>query len=751
MRLRRSKSRRVSARRARPIPEGSTSSLTPRGKGASRFVMTVVFLVGSVVILNAPIPEPPLRVGDLAKRDYRARTTFQVVDEEATRRRREAAAAEALRVFQENTDHLARLPGKLEKFLVQVAEEPDSVRLARVAREQWGLTPEQFGTLARTLDRRWIGSAAEAVQIALREAGRCGIMAASEYQTEFASDRNEIEVRRRDGSTPERRFIAVVKRYPGGLRDFLDAELRLWFHGKPPEFREVFLDMLVHAATPTLRRDDAATAKAIRAAREAVRPLYRTIEKGSILLAEGDRATPRAVEEISLEAQAFAKLGRMAREEAGETRQWRNRALGAFGRTLIFLAGFLFLARYCINFARETLASNTKIFGAYVIIMCTLLVARLLEQLGVPLLWAPVVLSAMVLVIASGPMLAFGVSALLAVLSGIITEGGLELALPLLAGGAAVIPKLTRLRRRTDPFEAGCLAGLAGAVFVWALYLARMFGETDVGPMPVTASLAALGSGLMAGILVTASLPYLERFFDVVSDMRLLEWSDHNQPLLRKLALEAPGTYHHSTVVGNMAEAAAKEVHANPLLARAGGYLHDIGKLNRPDYFIENTLAGQSRHDRLSPMMSTLILTAHVKDGTELAREYNVPAPLRRIIAEHHGTCLVPFFYKKARDEADGADCDVDPEMFRYRGPKPRTPESAIVMLADAVESASRTLSEVSSSRVERLVREIVQMRLEDGQLDNSRMSLTDIRRVEASLVRSVLAMTHRRIRYPSL
>jgi len=751
MRLRRSRPRRRPTSHLQPGTEEATLTATPRGKGAGRSVMTVLFILGSVIVLNAPMPEPPLRPGDVARRDYRARTTFQVVDDEATRRRCDAASAETLRVFTENTDHLARLPGRLEKFLVQAAESPHSADLIRTAREQWGLAPERFAQLCRLLDQRWIPPGIEAIQTALREAARSGIMAGSEYQTEFASDRNEIEVRRQDGSAPERRFIATIKRHPGGLRDFLEVQLRMWFLDKPPEFKEIILDMLVHAAAPTLRLDEAATAAAIRAAREAVKPVYRTIEKGSILLAAGDRATQRAVEEISLEAQAFARLGRMAREELGDGRHWRKQIVGALGRTLIFLAGFLFLATYCVRYARESLASNTRVFAAYLLMICTFLALRLLDQFRVPLQWTPVALSAMILAIAAGPVIALGVAIFLSMISGAVTDGGIGLALTLLAGGAAAVPKLTRVRRRADPLEAGAFAGLVAACLVWALHLARKFTEVGAGPLPISDSLSALGSGLVAGILVTASLPYLERFFDAATDMRLLEWTDHNQPLLRRLALEAPGTYHHSTVVGNMAEEAAKAIGANPLLARAGGYLHDIGKLARPDYFIENAASGENPHERLSPMMSTLVLTAHVKDGAELAREYNVPAPLRRIIAEHHGTGLVPYFYKKACDEAEAEQSDVDAGMFRYRGPKPRTPESAIVMLADAVESASRTLSGTSPASVERLVHEIVEARLEDGQLDESGMSLTDVRRVEASLVRSILAMTHRRIQYPAM
>ncbi len=203
--------------------------------------------------------------------------------------------------------------------------------------------------------------------------------------------------------------------------------------------------------------------------------------------------------------------------------------------------------------------------------------------------------------------------------------------------------------------------------------------------------------------------------------------------------------------MSNIAEAAAEEIGANALLARAGGYLHDVGKLNRPEYFVENANSQSSPHEQISPYLSTLILTAHTKDGQELAAAYGVPAPLRWIIAEHHGTTLVEYFYSKALEEAHDDGAKVRADDFRYRGHKPQGPEAGIVMLADSAESAARSLDHASSARIEKLVHEITEKRLKDGQLDESRMNITEIRMVEKSLVRSLLAISHPRIRYPSL
>ena len=752
LRHKKNRLRRFAASRSRPLPKRSTFSVAPTGKGTSRFVMTAVFLLGSLIVLNMPKVGSRLRVDDIAKRDYRARTAFQAPDEEATRREREEAAGRAMRVFREDTDALVRLPREVDAFLNNVSQVRQTDSLASMARVKWGLSRAKLDALRDTLDTKWITPGIDALDNAVQEAVRNGIVAASLHQAEFASERYEIEVRPFDNSRkPERRSIVRTIAHPSGLRRFYRESLLLWFRDKPDGFQETMLDMLVHATSPTLKLDDAATEESIMAARKEVRTRYRTIAKGSIIVGVGDRVTRRAIEEIKLEKKAFAAMGTIARDQEGEGERLRRRALNAVGLTAVFFLGLTLLAVYGFVFAADAMLSNTRVFGVYTVIFITVAALRLLEIFGASYCWAPVILASMVLVVATGPIMAFGVTGFLAVIAGSATEGGLGLSVPLLVGGIVGILGLIHVRRRTDPFEAGVLAGVACAVSVWAFHLNLL--PSDVAtPLawPWFDSLAAMGGGLGAGVLLSVGLPYVERFFDVATDLRLLEWTDQNQPLLRKLALEAPGTYHHSTVVSNMAEAAAKEIGANALLARAGAYLHDVGKLNRPEYFIENGMGRPSRHDGLKPMMSTLILTAHTQDGAELAKAYGVPAPLRWIIQEHHGTTTAQFFYRKAC-ENNGGDDSPQEAMFRYRGPKPRRPESAIVMLADAVESASRTLDNASPSRIEQLVRSIVEARIDDGQLDESRLNITDIRRVEASLVRSLTAVSHPRIRYPGL
>jgi hypothetical protein len=233
--------------------------------------------------------------------------------------------------------------------------------------------------------------------------------------------------------------------------------------------------------------------------------------------------------------------------------------------------------------------------------------------------------------------------------------------------------------------------------------------------------------------------------------MTLLEWCDADKPLLRRLREEAPGTHNHSLQLGAVCEAAADAIGARGLLARAGAYYHDVGKIHKPEYFVENQAGGASRHARLSPAMSLLIITGHVRDGLELAREYRLPPVLREFIATHHGTTLAQYFFQAESDRRKEQE-DRAPEEaeFRYPGPKPRSKEAAILMLADAVESSIRSMPEPTPPRIENQVHAIITRRLLDGQLDECNLTLREVARIEESFVQSLTAMHHSRMSYPT-
>ena len=269
-------------------------------------------------------------------------------------------------------------------------------------------------------------------------------------------------------------------------------------------------------------------------------------------------------------------------------------------------------------------------------------------------------------------------------------------------------------------------------------------------PGLVGESLRLGGYTLLAAALMTGILPFVERVFGIETDLSLLELGDASHPLLRQLAQRAPGTYNHSINVAAIAEAAADSIGAHGLQTRVGAYFHDIGKMFKPNYFVENQEQGGNCHDQLQPAMSTLVIIAHVKDGADLGRQHRLPKRIIDFIEQHHGTTLVEYFFREAakRSQEDPNKEEVSETSFRYPGPKPQTLEAAVLMLADSVESASRTLVEPTPSRIQNLVEDIAMKKLLDGQFDECGLTLQQLDQLKNSLVKSLTAIYHGRVKY---
>ena len=309
---------------------------------------------------------------------------------------------------------------------------------------------------------------------------------------------------------------------------------------------------------------------------------------------------------------------------------------------------------------------------------------------------------------------------------------------------------LREIRTRMKLLEVSALAAVI--VFITALALGFLAGSQTSEAFS-NAGYHTLATFLV-GLIIQSLLPLIEKVFRIATSMTLLDHSDANQPLLKRLAMEAPGTFSHSLLIGSIAEAAAEAISRNGLLCRVGAYYHDIGKTNKPGYFAENETGSTSRHKELSPAMSQLIIVGHVKDGIEMAKEYGLPVVLRQFIETHHGTTLVEYFYNEAKKlkSKDSKLKDVAPPSeseFRYTGPKPRTKEAAIVMLADTVESAVRSLTEVTPTRIEAVVHNMSMKRLQDGQFDECDLSLRELSQIEASISKTLAAHYHGRMAYP--
>jgi putative nucleotidyltransferase with HDIG domain len=327
-----------------------------------------------------------------------------------------------------------------------------------------------------------------------------------------------------------------------------------------------------------------------------------------------------------------------------------------------------------------------------------------------------------------------------------------------LVATAVASQSASRVRTRTKVMKLSLVVGLAQIICVLGV-TAVDWNRPDVMPV-LHRALACLTGGLLSALIALLILPLFEHTFAITTDITLLEFSDLGHPLLQRLAIEAPGTYHHSLVVANLAQAAAEAIDANGLEARVCSYFHDIGKLTKPGFFTENIHMQQNPHDDLPPSMSTLVITAHVKEGLSLAMLNKLPEPVLRAIREHHGSSMLKYFHHKAKTQLEfeieategggsSGATRVDEGAFRYQGPRPSTRVSAIICLADAVEAASRSLEKTSPGHIEGLVGDIIRMRLDDGQLDDCELTMQELTKVRRAFVFTLTTMLHGRIPYP--
>ena len=356
----------------------------------------------------------------------------------------------------------------------------------------------------------------------------------------------------------------------------------------------------------------------------------------------------------------------------------------------------------------------------------------------------PVALGGLLLAVLFNSRLAFAGALAISILTSLLTSAQLRFFLYSFVGSLTAIFALVGQKDRATLLKAGALVGLANlySILAWSL----VSGATASLGFDL---LCGLANGLFVAILALGLLPLFEYLFEVASDFRLVELCNLNHPLLKEMILRAPGTYHHSMVVGTLAEAAAEAIGANTLLCRVGAYYHDIGKMTKPLYFVENQTDTKDRHGKLRPSLSSLVIVSHVKAGVELGRAYGLPPAVVEMIPQHHGTRLVTFFYHKAKEAQDPDMGDVQEEKFRYPGPKPQTKEAAILMLADAVEAASRTLTERTPGRFQGLVGNIVNVIFTDGQLNECELTFRELRLIEESFVRVLSGIYHHRVDYP--
>jgi putative nucleotidyltransferase with HDIG domain len=470
-------------------------------------------------------------------------------------------------------------------------------------------------------------------------------------------------------------------------------------------------------------------------ARRAVPPVVDKYPAGLPLVQRGQPITERQLSLLKEEHRAFLRTR--------STKDAVRRGIALF-LVMSLLAGVVVL--YVSRYQHSLAVSLPNIGSICLLALATLVLGVLLNRAPWHAVLLPITLTAMILTIAYNPQFALLMSFSLAL--GTVVSLGTDLGhlLILMGGLATAVLLLRNVRTRTRLVEVGAGAGLAYLAMTLATGL--LSGQT--WRLIAFDCCRHFAWGTLAGFLLTGSLPWVERVFGIVSDISLMELADGAHPLMQELIRRAPGTYNHSMTVAMLAEAAAEAIGANALLARVGSCFHDIGKMLKPQYFVENQ-TGENRHDSLEPALSTLVIIGHVKDGVALANQYRLPKPIVDCIQQHHGTTLVEYFYREAiriQEDSGYGPCELE-STFRYPGPKPQDRENGIVMLADAVESSSRTLHDPTPGSIRKLVHDMLMKRLLDGQFEESGLTLTELHLIEESLCKSLIALYHARIKYP--
>lgn len=667
-----------------------------------QWILAAALLWGTffVVLAVSYVPSAvPLRVGDIAPTDVVAPANVDYVDEQATQEARRRAAAQVAPFYRVDANAQTRLADAASRLFAQLGDGSPKALAALRGMGVDDLTIAQWKSL--TPAERSIVQTDVTTAVAQREALGVGV-----EDSDLADARSKVAD-----------AIAGLKLGPMAQRVATVLSGALVFH-------DVSVDL-------------AATYDAQRSAMAAVAPVRIALAKGTVIVHKGDLVTPAQVETLRA-----AGIARPALD-------WPR--LASYAVLALVLLGLL--AVPVLVFAREVfrdwrllwLTASVTLLG----VVCAKFIPPTVSIGGVDAVSVALVPAGavgMLLTILAGVRVGIYGVLVVSFAAGLANPQSYPFALGLFCMGFAATLGVGTLRRRSDLLRAGWIAGGIGAV---------VFASSDIlrGAGIWTAALDAVVSllaGLLSAIETVGLLPFLEHAFHLCSPLRLMELGNSSEPLLQRLLIEAPGTYVHSITVGYLAEAAARAVGGDPLLARVGAYYHDIGKMKRAQYFVENQGGGPNPHDTLAPSLSSLVIIAHVEDGVKAAREHRLPENVVDIIQQHHGTSLVSFMYCKAQEEGSDKFTPL-PDDFRYPGPKPQTKEAALVMICDGIEASVRSIKQPTPQKIETQVRRIIDQLLHNGELDECDLTLRDLHAIEKACIQVLFGIHHQRIEYPAM
>ncbi len=743
-----------------------------------RVAVAVVAAVALLVLCQTWKPPFAYRKNAIPARDLITRMTFDVPNDTETKAHQDRVRREQLAFYSNRPQPLDQLHAALRDQLFLVLSAPSYDQFSpeeRQAFTQFYLGDEtdaedtsakRFAMLKTVLaDDPELIKLDEAIELAMRENYRFGLIKVLQH-TPAQGSQEMIRVYT-VGRPEDIEFVEISNARIAQASNGISKRLREQFRTKFPaddsqKVAEMISDWIVQRLQQyeTLEYDDSMSEAARALAAAAVDPVMTPYRTGASKLA--DAGKPLSDEELALLKREW--------EELVDKMHISDKVARVAAYAGMICALYLLCGSY-IFFVddRRLLLDGWKLAKLLTVMVITVALGYFASRDEWRGELIPLVLASIVTSVVYGRELALLLMAAASMSLTLLLGAGLPELVMMAAACTTCTLLLGRIRSRTHLLYVGGVSAVitiltvvgVGIVTGQTLSGEEAIGELEPlysGPLFNVVVLQLLREAFWAGfcILISATamtglLPLVEKAFGVQTDLSLLELGDASHPLLRRLAQRAPGTYNHSINVASIAEAAADSIGANGLIVRVGAYFHDIGKMFKPEYFIENQSSGENQHDSLQPAMSTLVIIAHVKDGADLARSHHLPEPIIDFILQHHGTTLVEYFYREAarRSEEDPNGEAVSDKDFRYPGPKPQTLEAAVMMLADTVESASRTLVDPTPSRIQGLVDSIAQKKMSDGQFDECGLTFKQLDRIRRSLVKSLTAIYHARVKYP--
>ncbi len=712
-----------------------------------RLGLALLAIVALWVVVRGWAPPFSYHVGDVPHRELTARVSFEKSNPDATRDMQQAARRRVRYVYIQDSEPLVQLRSALVNQVLAVTNAASLEELSDDVWDQFDPPPaagdaeitqaereERFQQFRAALTGQDAMDAFEsALETALQKYERIGLLDQLPPEHSDEGNQDEITITRLKSDAPP----ITVKVTDVLIGDGSPIYASLLSKIKPAEVADRVFAWLQPRLPTTLTLDLEATERAREAAADGVEEQFVTYDPGRALAAAEEPLGKDEIEILRLEYDALRKQL--------STTDLLTRSIASLG----LIGGvFILCGYYMLGRARYILDSWRQFSLLLGCVIGTVALARWMSFDPWRAELLPLLFVGMVFAVAYGRETALMLSAAVALLVVLAIDQSLGSYMVLCGSVAAAVLLLAHIRSRSKLIKVGVVAALAAATLT--LIAGVLLGQPLAKALWQHAGFNAMWA-FGAAFLISGMLPVVEIVFDVVTDLTLLVMGDVAHPLLQELVRRAPGTYNHSINVASIGEAAADGIGANGLLVRVGAYYHDIGKMFNPGYFIENQGESENRHDSLMPAMSTLIIIAHIKDGADLARQHHLPQALVDFIMQHHGTTLVEYFFNRAnRQSADNPDAaEVDEAAFRYPGPKPQNQETAILMLADGVESASRVLTEPTPARIGSLVREIAMKRLLDGQFDECGLNLKQLRTIEDSLIKSLTAVYHGRVKYP--